>query len=78
VEFEWDERKRQKGIKKHGVDVIYAALIFGGDVLTRSDDREVYGEDRFHWVSLMTNALSSSYRTKWVGSPDYSMERRPR
>ena len=46
MQFEWDEAKRQQVIKKHGEDMVYAALIFEGDVLTRLDGREDYGEER--------------------------------
>jgi len=46
VDFEWDENKRRMIIEQRGVDVVYAALIFEGAVLTRRDDREDYGEER--------------------------------
>ena len=46
MEFEWDEAKRLQGIRKHGVDMVYAALIFEGPVLTVVDDRMDYGEVR--------------------------------
>ncbi|MBX3574713.1 MAG: BrnT family toxin [Mesorhizobium sp.] len=46
MQFEWDERKRQQVVKERGVDILYAALIFEGEVLTRIDDREDYGEER--------------------------------
>ncbi len=39
MEFEWDEAKRRQNLAKHGVDLLFAALIFGGPVLTRVDDR---------------------------------------
>lgn len=44
MEFEWDEAKCRYGIEKHGVDMLYAALIFEGPVLTVVDDRKDYGE----------------------------------
>ncbi|MCC0042914.1 MAG: BrnT family toxin [Brucellaceae bacterium] len=44
--FEWDERKREQVIRERGVDLLYAAQIFEGEVLTRIDDREDYGEIR--------------------------------
>lgn len=47
MEFEWDEAKRRNGIEKHGVDFLYAALIFEDFVFTRIDDRQDYGEERF-------------------------------
>ena len=46
MEFEWDEEKRKRVLREHGVDLLYAALIFEGDVLTRIDDRTDYGEVR--------------------------------
>ncbi|TDK37551.1 BrnT family toxin [Rhizobium deserti] len=50
MEFEWDETKRQQVLRERGVDILYAALIFEGPVLTRTDDRADYGEIRY--VSL--------------------------
>lgn len=50
MEFEWDEEKRRQVIEARRVDLVYAALIFEGPVLTRIDDRADYGEIRL--VSL--------------------------
>lgn len=50
VEFEWDEEKRREILARRGVDLLYAALIFEGEVLTRLDNRRDYGEER--WISL--------------------------
>lgn len=47
MEFEWDEDKRQRTIEKHGVDMVYAAGIFEGKVLTRIDPRDYEGEQRY-------------------------------
>ena len=44
--FEWDANKRQANLQKHGVDFLYAALIFEGPIWTKIDDREDYGEVR--------------------------------
>lgn len=46
MEFEWDESKRQEVRQKRSVDILYAALIFDGPVLTRIDNRKDYGEER--------------------------------
>lgn len=46
VEFEWDEIKRTEVYKKHGVDLLEAALIFENDVLEKEDTRRDYGEQR--------------------------------
>ncbi|WP_390915628.1 BrnT family toxin [Pseudosulfitobacter sp. SM2401] len=46
MKFEWNEEKRQSTITDRGVDFLYAALIFEGPTLTRTDDRADYGEVR--------------------------------
>ncbi|MAU23130.1 MAG: hypothetical protein CMH13_21770 [Martelella sp.] len=46
MEFEWDESKRLRVIDERGIDLLHAALIFEGWVLTRIDDRQDYGETR--------------------------------
>ena len=46
MEFEWDEDKRLDVMKRRGVDMLYAALIFEGVVFTKIDDRTDYGEVR--------------------------------
>lgn len=51
--FEWNEQKRQEVLEKHGVDILYAALIFEGVTLTRIDDREDYGEERYISLGLV-------------------------
>ena len=55
MDFEWDEAKRQRTIGERGVDVVYAALIFEGYVLTRTDDRKDYGEQRLISLGLVEN-----------------------
>lgn len=46
MEFEWDEVKRAETHRKHGVDLLEAALIFENDVLEKEDTRRDYGEKR--------------------------------
>jgi uncharacterized DUF497 family protein len=53
VKFEWDENKRRSNIRKHGIDFVVAAEIFGNDTWEWPDARATYGEDRwraFGWV----------------------------
>ena len=45
--YEWDEDKNRANKKKHGIGFEEAKKIFDGPVLTREDDREDYGEERF-------------------------------
>jgi len=53
VEFEWDEDKRRKVMSERGVDMLVAALIFEGRVLTKIDARSDYGEMRFISLGLV-------------------------
>ncbi|HIE26863.1 TPA: BrnT family toxin [Candidatus Poribacteria bacterium] len=47
MEFEWDENKNLKNIKKHGISFKRATKIFiSGNVLEWIDDRYDYGEER--------------------------------
>ena len=56
MQFEWNEEKRQQNIEKHGVDLLFAAMIFEGETLTREDDRHDYGEVRFASLGLVDDA----------------------
>jgi uncharacterized DUF497 family protein len=47
MEFEWDERKRRSILQRRGFDILNAARIFDGPVLTERDSRRDYGEDRY-------------------------------
>ena len=53
MEFEWDEAKRQAILASRGIDLLYAALIFDGPVLTKQDTREDYGELRYISLGLV-------------------------
>jgi len=44
--FEWDEAKNRANRAKHGISFEEASAVFEGPVLTASDDREGYGEER--------------------------------
>lgn len=55
MEFEWDENKRLRTIEERGIDLLYAALIFEGEVITGPDDRKDYGELREISVGMVDN-----------------------
>ena len=42
MDFEWDEEKSRTVFAERRVDILHAALIFEGPVLTRRDDRREY------------------------------------
>lgn len=46
MEFEWDPGKNRANLAKHGISFDEAKNIFDGPILTRSDDRAEYGENR--------------------------------
>lgn len=50
VRVEWDERKNEHNIRRHGLDFADAREIFDSPMLLRLDTREDYGEDR--WVGI--------------------------
>ena len=52
MRFEWDERKNQANIRKHGLDFADVEEIFRGGLLADPDTREDYGEKR--WSGLGT------------------------
>ncbi len=47
MEFEWNERKNELNIRKHGVGFLSAARVFDGSVFTFIDNRKDYGEIRY-------------------------------
>lgn len=53
IVFEWDERKRQANLSKHGFDFADCAEVFSGPVYTMVDDRYDYGETRFLTYGLL-------------------------
>ena len=50
LEFEWDEPKRRRNIRIHGVDFLEARKIFRGPIIAEIDDREDYGEERYRAI----------------------------
>jgi uncharacterized protein len=67
LEFEWHEQKRRAVIQEHGVDMLYAALIFEQPVLTRVDDRKDYGEVRLISLGMVADECFVVVHTKRKG-----------
>ena len=53
MRFEWDERKNQVNLAKHGFDFADAYLIFNMPMVVELDAREIYGEDRYIGIGLL-------------------------
>lgn len=50
MNFEWDERKNEANIAKHGLDFADASRIFKMPLRISLDNRQEYGQDR--WIGL--------------------------
>ena len=48
MDFEWDDRKNETNLDKHGFDFTDAYRVFDIPMVVDLDDREDYGEDR--WI----------------------------
>ncbi|MBD1804452.1 BrnT family toxin [Microcoleus sp. FACHB-SPT15] len=53
MNFEWDERKNEINIAKHGFDFADAPRVFNLPMLVGLDEREDYGEDRWIGIGLL-------------------------
>jgi len=53
VKFEWDERKNEENIRKHGFDFADAHLIFDLPMLRAIDRRYSYEEDRYVGIGFL-------------------------
>jgi len=50
MEFEWDGKKNQLNIRKHGIDFYDVPELFNQPMLSLLDNRGDYGEDR--WIGI--------------------------
>jgi uncharacterized protein len=58
MKFEWDGRKDNVNLRKHGFDLADAVPMFDGPMLVQPDTREDYGESR--WVGIgITNGRTA-------------------
>lgn len=48
----WDEPKRQKNLRLHGIDLAELECLFDYAMLTKVDEREAYGEQRLLSLAL--------------------------
>jgi uncharacterized protein len=57
MRLEWDERKNQANIQKHGLDFADAVEVFSMPILIALDDREDYGEERWIGIGLLKTTV---------------------
>lgn len=53
MSFEWDENKRLKNIRRHGIDFADVYRVFEFDRYLFPDERFDYGEDRFVSIGML-------------------------
>ena len=51
----WDEIKRTKNLKDHGIDLAEVGCVFDAPMVTVEDEREHYGEQRLQSVGRVLN-----------------------
>ena len=54
----WDESKRRKNIKEHGLDFVGCDAIWDDFTITREDVRQAYGEKRLVTFGLLEGTVA--------------------
>ena len=72
----WDESKRRKNIKDHGLDFVGCDAIWDNFTITREDIREAYGEKRLVTFGILKGDLVVTVHTeRRAGSRIISLRR---
>ena len=64
MRFTWDEAKRRRNLKDHGLDFADAERVFEGPTYTYEDDRFDYDEQRFATLGLFEGIPVSMIHTE--------------
>ena len=64
MRFTWDEVKRKRNLKDHGLDFVDAKRVFDGATLTFVDDRFRYVAQRFMTLGLLEGIPVSIVHTE--------------
>jgi uncharacterized DUF497 family protein len=64
MRFTWDEVKRKRNLKDHGMDFVDAKRVFAGATFTFEDDRFRYDEQRFVTLGLLQGIAVSIVHTE--------------
>jgi len=67
MQIEYDPKKRDRNLEKHGVDFLVAALLFEEATLTKEDTRKDYGEQRFISLGIVDGEVYSLTHTERDG-----------
>ena len=58
MRFEWSRAKNESNIRKHGIDFSDVPSMFNHSMLTRLDERESYGEDRWTGIGWLQGQVA--------------------
>ena len=64
MRFTWDEPKRRRNLKDHGLDFADAQRVFEGPTYSYEDDRFHYDEQRFVTLGLLEGIPVSIVHTE--------------
>lgn len=64
MRFFWDESKRVRNLKDHGLDFVDAPSVFEGITFTFEDDRLAYSEQRFVSLGFLAGVPISIVHTE--------------
>ncbi len=53
----WDEARRKKNLRDHGIDLAEVACVFDAPMVTVEDQRESYGEQRLLSLGWFRNRV---------------------
>jgi uncharacterized DUF497 family protein len=67
MRFAWDEAKRRRNVKEHGLDFVDAEQVFDDLTFTYEDDRFRYEEQRFVTLGLLKGIPVSIAHTESKG-----------
>ncbi|MCB1036341.1 MAG: BrnT family toxin [Acidobacteria bacterium] len=75
----WDEAKRQKNLRRHGLDFEGCEAVFDAPVVTQEDSRQDYGELRMHLIGwLRGRVVHMTYTERGDGLRVISLRRATR
>ena len=64
MRFFWDESKRVRNLKDHGLDFVDAPCVFEGIIFTFEDDRLAYSEQRLVSLGFLAGVPISIVHTE--------------
>ena len=64
MRFTWDQVKRKRNLKDHGLDFVDTKRVFDGATFTFEDDRFRYDEQRFVTLGLLQGIPVSIVHTE--------------